>query len=85
MYCMNYVLYRDPVLSVGISVSNIENSVLYWKDLLGMQVVQVKPLSAYIIGFCVTLYPINVKTAKLIRNNFFVVTHLTAMKEGIYG
>ncbi|XP_023320657.1 glyoxalase domain-containing protein 4 [Eurytemora carolleeae] len=33
---------RDPVLSVGISVSNIEKSVLYWKDLLGMQVVQEK-------------------------------------------
>ena len=73
---MNYVLYRDPVLSVGISVSNIEKSVLYWKDLLGMQVVQVRvrPLSEYIFGLCVILYPINVK----INQTQIVVTQLTA-------
>ena len=56
---MNYVLYRDPVLSVGISVSNMEKSVLYWKDLLGMQVVQVRvrPLSEYIRGVYNSILP----------------------------
>ena len=86
LFCMNYVLYRDPVLSVGISVSNIEKSVLYWKDLLGMQVVQVRvrPLSEYIFGLCVILYPINVKIAILIRHKLWQLSWLP-MRERTYG
>ena len=36
-FICNKVLFRDPVVSVGISVSDMGKSLAYWRDLLGMK------------------------------------------------
>ena len=41
-FICNKVLLRDPVVSVGISVSDMGKNLAYWRDLLGMKTDKVR-------------------------------------------